>query len=373
MEEVKATSINIILHECKQASVLKKALNKANLKWIEQLLDYNVEKILKWEELHNSIQKIPRGSEPRWYREICGILEAHENPTLQLKKPNPFKIKNGMNIKWILTNTENWSKVSSKKGDQLIATYWIRENKNLRRCRGCKKNNKSLKRKRCMMEIKTEDAYTVQVDTKCRIHMQIADIIENERIFRKNIRSNLTKDIAIPKATLAFTGIEAEKWKKWINENYTFKHVTIEITAKKKNRKTDNGKQIMAIAKLKQVNPKANIEIVSNYKPVLQLLNDGITKHMREIKNITNREYAAITEYIKKLRDGHKITTKFDEELKLIGDKEINIIIQFGPQYILQNQIVMKLDGYPIIYSINQTLKHIIQAKTTSNGLINGG
>ncbi|CAG8467435.1 24275_t:CDS:2 [Gigaspora rosea] len=245
-------------------------------------------------------------------------------------------------VKWILTNTEDCGKVSSKKEGQLIAMHWIRENKNLRRYRGCKKNNKSLKRKRCTIEIKNEDTYTVQVDTKHRIHMRIEDIIENERMFRKNIRSNQTKDIAIPRASLAFTGIEAEKWKKCIDENYMFKHVTIEITAKKKNRRTDNGKQIMAIAKLKHINLKANVEIVSNYKPISQLLNDSITKHMREIRNITNREYA---------------------KLKVIGYEEINIITQFDPQYILQNQIVMKLEGYPIIYSTNQTLKHIIQAK----------
>ncbi|RIB23070.1 hypothetical protein C2G38_2172336 [Gigaspora rosea] len=193
--------------------------------------------------------------------------------------------------------------------------------------------------------------------------MRIEDIIENERIYRKNTKSSQIKNIAIPKASLAFTEIETEKWKKWIDENYKIKYVTIEIITKK-NKKSDNGKQIMAIAKLKHdkhiwnlmntawptqthtiiiliilllitINPKANMEIVSNYKPVIQLINDSISKHTKEIRNITNREYAAIMECIKKLRDGHKITTRFAEEIKIKGDEEINITTQFDPQYIL--------------------------------------
>ncbi|CAG8735676.1 35565_t:CDS:2 [Gigaspora margarita] len=62
--------------ESKKDSMLKKCLNKAKLKL---------------------------------FREICEKLEAHKNPTLRLKKPNPFtfnRIEKGDNSKWIVTKTE---------------------------------------------------------------------------------------------------------------------------------------------------------------------------------------------------------------------------------------------------------------------------
>ncbi|CAG8789493.1 2887_t:CDS:2 [Gigaspora margarita] len=119
VKKIQATSINTILQKGKRDSMLKKSLNKKELKWVEQLLEYNTEKMLKWDKVHNSIKKIPRGGKPRWFREICGKLEAYENPTLKLKKLNPFtfnRIEKGDNTKWIITKTEVWGKISSRKG-----------------------------------------------------------------------------------------------------------------------------------------------------------------------------------------------------------------------------------------------------------------
>ncbi|CAG8582004.1 26229_t:CDS:2 [Gigaspora rosea] len=358
---------------------MKKKCNKVGLKWVEQILDYNVEKTLNWEEFHNNIQRIPRGIELKWYREICELLAVYENPTLKLQKPNPFtfnKVKKGVNTKWILTTKDEWGKVSSIKGYQMIVTHWIRTEKNLKKCKGCEKNSKSLMRKKCTMLINTQDTYIVQVDTKGKIHMRVEDITDNERIVI---------------ASQAFNGIKEESWIKWIDKNYIRKQITIEITAKK-IKKTNKVEQMVAIAKLKHekriwkleistwptqthtmltlvlllliiVNPRAKVEIISNDKPVLKLIEEGITKHVREKRNINNKEYASITECVKKLKIGHNITTKYEEEIKITGEEEINITTQLDPQYILWNQIIIMLDGYPIIYSVNQSLKHIFQAK----------
>ncbi|CAG8779671.1 21410_t:CDS:1, partial [Gigaspora margarita] len=74
-DKIQATSINTILQKGKRDSMLKKSLNKVGLKWVKQLINYNTEKMLKWDEVHNSIKKIPRGGKPKWFREICGKLE----------------------------------------------------------------------------------------------------------------------------------------------------------------------------------------------------------------------------------------------------------------------------------------------------------
>ncbi|CAG8711341.1 15781_t:CDS:2, partial [Gigaspora rosea] len=127
--------------------------------------------------------------------------EDFENPMLVLKKPNPFtfnKITPELKAKWILTKKEEWGKISSKKGHMMIATHWIRYNKNLRRCEGCEMNCKSLKRKKCTIEVNMEDAYIVQVDTKRRIHMRIEDITENERMALTSIGPSRTRDIREP-------------------------------------------------------------------------------------------------------------------------------------------------------------------------------
>ncbi|CAG8709078.1 2156_t:CDS:1, partial [Gigaspora rosea] len=195
VEKIDATSINTILIDHKRASILKKNCNKAGLKWFEQMLDYNVEKTLRWEEFHNNIQKMPRGIEPKWYREISELLASYENPTLKLKKPNPFtfnKVDKEVNLKWILMKNEIWGKVSSIKGYQMIVVHWRRIENNLERCKGCEKNNRLLKKKKCTMEVNIQDAYVVQVDTKHKIHMRIEDIIENERIATTNSHQSKT-------------------------------------------------------------------------------------------------------------------------------------------------------------------------------------
>ena len=152
------------------------------------------------------------------------------------------------------------------------------------------------------------------------------------------------------------------------------KQITIEITAKR-IRKTDKEEQIVAIAKFKYdrhiwnmeisawptqthtmltlilllltvVNLKAKVEIISNYKPLLKLIEEGITKHVKEKRNINNKEYASITECVKRLKVGHNITIKYEDEIKIIGEEEINIATQLDLQYILWNQIIITLDGY---------------------------
>ncbi|CAG8779735.1 2681_t:CDS:1, partial [Gigaspora rosea] len=111
-----------------------------------------------------------------------------------------------------------------------------------------------------------EDAYMVQVDTKYKIHMRIEDITENERMASTCIGPSQTRDIESPKTSLAFTGIERGLWKKWIDENYKHKHVSIEITMKKR-RMTDKDSRIAAVAKFKHNNHIWNLEIMAWLTP----------------------------------------------------------------------------------------------------------
>ncbi|KAF0484812.1 hypothetical protein F8M41_022922 [Gigaspora margarita] len=221
--------------------------------------------------------------------------------------------------------------------------------------------------------------------------MRTEDIDEYDWVAFNNASLIRTMAIAVLKAAVAFPGIETENWTRWIDENYTHKHVTIEITTKK-IRTTDNKHKVIAIAKFKYnnyiwnmeilawptpthtmiilillllivVNLKAKIDIISNHKPLLSLIDDSIKQHARERQNIDNREYASIAECIKRLQIEHNIQTKYIEDIKIYGDLEINLTTKIDLQYILQNQLVIMLDKHSIIYSINQTMKHIIQAK----------
>ncbi|KAF0551472.1 hypothetical protein F8M41_023412 [Gigaspora margarita] len=111
------------------------------------------------------------------------------------------------------------------------------------------------------------------------------------------------------------------------------------------------------------VNLKAKVNIISNHKLLLSFINDSIKQHTREKKKINNRKYTSIAECIKWLQAGHNIQMKYVEDIKIYGDLEINLTTKIDLQHILQNQLVVALDRHLIIYSINQPIKYILQAK----------
>ncbi|CAG8833803.1 41177_t:CDS:2, partial [Gigaspora margarita] len=82
-----------------------------------------------------------------------------------------------------------WKKISSRKGERLTATHWIRTNKTLKKCDACDKNDVLLKRKKCTLSLNTSDIYIVQVDSKYKIHIRTEDIDEYDWVVSNNTKN----------------------------------------------------------------------------------------------------------------------------------------------------------------------------------------
>ncbi|KAF0511020.1 hypothetical protein F8M41_018339 [Gigaspora margarita] len=200
--------------------------------------------------------------------------------------------------------------------------------------------------------------------------MRMEDIDEYDQVVFNNTSLVRTIAIAVLKVVAAFSRIETENCTRWIDENYIYKHVTIEITTKK-IKMTNNKPKVVAIAKFRHnnyiwnmeilawlilthtmitlillllivVNLKARVDIISNHKPLLSLIDDSIKQYTRERQNINNRKYASIAECIKWLQAEHNLQMKYTEDIKIYRELEINLTAKIDPQYILQNQLVRR-------------------------------
>ncbi|CAG8848183.1 23489_t:CDS:1, partial [Gigaspora margarita] len=69
------TSINSILQLMTKLHLIKSKLNKIKFKFVEQCLDYESESMIPWFYLPHTIRTIPRGRQPKWYKQIVEMVQ----------------------------------------------------------------------------------------------------------------------------------------------------------------------------------------------------------------------------------------------------------------------------------------------------------
>ena len=85
------TSINLILNSMPLACKIKNKLNNLHLYYIEQLVLKDQMITRTWRNLAHTIQKIPRGRQPKWFNELIATTRnwLQQNRS-RLVNPNPY-------------------------------------------------------------------------------------------------------------------------------------------------------------------------------------------------------------------------------------------------------------------------------------------
>ena len=273
--------------------------------FIEQCTNYDNTRTLTWTQIPHTISHIPRGREPKWFRNITHVIKENlEDNNYNLVTPNPFTftIRNTLEKgSWIIQKNTALGfigKISSIKG-QATVNHWILNNSNnrLQPCRGCTWNDVSLNKQKCTKKINIQQAQKILVDSKKTLRANREDIQHNEQnqtaLAHTKPSSRLTKQHELIQQTI--NHLTTANFLQQLQQTCNMqKQITIQLIPKQQM--INNIQQEIVICNIPSINqqfrilpinwPSTTKALISALTISLLIAADTTTVHI-----ITNRSY----------------------------------------------------------------------------------
>lgn len=109
--------------------------------------------------------------------------------------------------------------------------------------------------------------------------------------------------------------------------------------------------------------PKATLNITTSFSPLKRLITFGSDRYLNNLTNSNNYDYTSLIQSLKRVIGRRKLNVHIDTPTTTPKDMDYQIISKIHPEKIIPNKFTLTVKGSLTIYSVNHTLKHIIQAK----------